>query len=321
MRIALLTVMLCGAAAPQEEVAKVCSDAEKVKKLSRKISPEARQKIEKALGQKLEDADLSPALYECYSTVPSVSGQEKTRCVVCFVTVKGPKGAVRIGVASATMENTLHAVRVLQNGDDKAVESKGFLAQFEGLEYTESLYSAPSVLEEALKKAAGGDKSLGALVRMNGLMRAMGPGWERVMHKIDAKDKSGATEAAAMEKDFEETAKLVAGASFLKPAQQTRFKDYAEGTRKDLAELKALFSGGKFEDAYRKAGEVDAARCAKCHGASRRAFRESRLENGIGNGYFSTRLDVTAPEKGLEPLTQAVATGIRKAILLSAEAK
>ena len=62
-------------------------------------------------------------------------------------------------------------------------------------------------------------------------------------------------------------------------------------------------------------------RCAKCHGSYRRAFREARFEKNVGNGYFSTKLEVAVPDPKLEPSYQAVATGIKKAILLAAEMK
>src|SRR5579862_6092025 len=114
---AVLAVLLFLAGVPQDDVVKkIVSDAEKVKKLPKKISKDSRDKIEKALGEKLADPDLAPPLWECMSTVPAVSSMTKTKVLVTVVTVKGPKGPIKIGVAAATVESTLHVVRILENG-------------------------------------------------------------------------------------------------------------------------------------------------------------------------------------------------------------
>jgi hypothetical protein len=258
------------------------------------------------------------------STVPAVSSMAKTKVLVTLVTVKGPKGPVKVGVAVATVESTLHVVRILENGDDKGLEGKIFLSQFEGLEYSMSLWSAPSVLADAIKKSAGTDdaaKDLDTLLKVNGTMRAVGPMWDRLLAGIEKKDKAAADEIAAMDKAFEESIKAATGSKFLSPARQDKFKASAAGTRTDLADLKALISGAKFDEAFKKSGEIDSARCAKCHGPQRGAIRDGRNSHGIGNGYFSTKLEVAVPDPKLEASYQAVATAVRKAILLATEAK
>src|SRR5215831_18330770 len=100
--------------------------------LSGGAAKDSRDKIEKALGEKLLDTDLVPPLWECMSTVPAVSSMSKTKCLVTIVTVKGAKGPIRVGIAAATVESTLHVVKILDNADDRALESKLFLGQFEG---------------------------------------------------------------------------------------------------------------------------------------------------------------------------------------------
>jgi hypothetical protein len=152
-------------------------------------------------------------------------------------------------------------------------------------------------------------------------MRAVGPMWERLMAGIEKKDKSAADEIAGMDKAFEESIKAATGSKFLSPARQEKFKASASGTRSDLAELKKLIDGMKFDDAFKKTGQIDSACCGKCHGPLRGFFREGRTSHNIGNGYFSTRLEVAVPDAKLEAACQAVATGVRKAILLATEAK
>ena len=324
MRIALAALILLGPA-QDDVVKKVVPDADKVKKVARKLPPAGQAKVEKALGEKLAPSDLAPVLYECYSTVPKVSSMEKTRCLVAVVTVKGAKGPVKLGVAAAPIEKTVHVVKVLENGDDKALESKSFLAQFEGLEYTEHVYNAPSVLDDAIRKAADAKddatKELDMLLRMNVQMRKVGPAWEHLREKLEKKDKSAADDAVALGKSMDDASRMIAAAKFLKPTQHDKFKGFASGAGTDLADVKRLIDAGKFDDAYRKTGEVDSQRCAKCHGAYRLSFKEARFTHQLGNGYFSTRLEIAMPDPKLEVSYQAVAAGIRKALLLMAEAK
>jgi hypothetical protein len=325
MRLGIWAVLLAALPLQDDVVKKVVPDADKIKKVAKKVPPAGRDKIEKAIGEKLSDAELAPALYECYSTVPKVSSMEKTRCLVTTVTVKGAKGPIRLGVAAAPIEKTLHAVKVLENADDKGVESKLFLSQFEGFEYTEHLYNAPSALSDVMKKASeakdDGAKEADMLLRMNTQMRAVGPVWERMREKLEKKDKTAGEDAAAMGKLFEDANRLIAAARFLKPTQHDKFKGFSGGAVTDLADLRRLVDGGKFDDAYRKTGEIESARCARCHGAYRLAFKEARFTHQLGNGYFSTKLEVAMPDPKLEASYQAVATGIRKALLLLTEAK
>lgn len=325
MRFALWGLAVLASGTLQEDVVKkVAPDAERVRKVTRKLPPGAREKIEKALGERLTEGDLSSPLFECYATVPSVSSMEKTRLVVGVVSGRGPKGPFRAVVAVAPGEDTVHAVRILENGDEKALESKSFLAQFHGFEYTPNVYNPPQSLAAALQKAKGADEAareLDALVRMSLQMRAVGPAWERLLEKIDKKDAAAEEELAFLERAFDESVKLIPAARFLKATQQERFRQYASRARADLEELRRFLKDGKFDDAYRKSGELDSQRCARCHGAYRRSFREARSDRGLGNGYFSTRLEVAVPDPRHEASFQALAQAVRKAVLLIEETK
>lgn len=326
MRLAILSFVLLPGLAAQDDVKRVAPAATGVKKLAKKIDPAARARIEKALGEKVDDKDLAGPFYECYDVVPVISASEKTRCVVAFAAAKGPRGAVRVGVAVATAENTVHLARVVENADDKAVEAKAFLAQFEGLEFhPESLQSPPSVLAEAMKKAAApkddASKDLAALLRMSVLMRTMGPAWIRLEERLEKKDKAAADDAAAFEKSFEEVSKIAKESKLVRASQQPKFLGHSDGARKEFAELKAFVAAGKWDEATRKFGEIDTGRCAPCHGGQRRGFRSQREDLNLGNGHFSTKLDVGVPDPKLEAAYQAAATAARKALLLATEAK
>jgi hypothetical protein len=324
MRLAIAVLLLLAGFPQDDQVKKIVSDADKVKKLARKISKESRDKIEKALGEKLLDAELAPPLWECMSTVPAVSSMNKTKVLVTVVSVKGARGPIRVGVAAATVESTLHTVKILENGDDRALESKLFLGQFEGFEYTPNVWNSPETLASTMKKAAGGDdasKDLDTLLRVNSTMRSVGPMWERLLAAIEKKDRAAADEIGAMDKAFDESIKAVTSSKFMSAAKQDKFKTAAAGARTDLGDLKGLLGAMKFDEAFKKTGEIDSTRCAKCHGAYRRTFRDGRLEKGLGNGYFSTKLEVAVPDPKIESSYQAVATAIHKAILLATEAR
>jgi len=317
MRLALVLLVL----APQDDVVKkIVSDAEKVKRTPKKLAPAAKDKVEKALGEKLDAADLAATIWECYATVPQVSSMDKTLVRVLVVTAKGPRGPIKVGVSVASLESTIHTVKILENADDKAVESKLFLSQFQGFEYSPNLFNGPDVLRTAIEKSAG-DKDLDAAIRMSSVMRAVGPVYDRMHEKIEKKDKGAVDDAAAIEKMLDESLRLLPHAGFLKASQVEKFKTFASGGKQYLSDIRTLMGGGKFDDAYRKAGELDAQSCSRCHGAYRRTFREARLERQVGNGYFSTQLDIAAPEKASEASYQAVGKAIRKAVLIAAEAK
>ncbi len=327
MRIALAAVLALAGLAPLQDdvVKKIVPDADRIKKSVRKISKESRDKIEKALGEKLQDADLAPALWECQAIVPAVSSMDRTAVRVVVLSVKGPKGVLKLGVAVATLEDTVHAVKVLENGDDKGVEAKQFLEQFAGLQYTSNLYNGPDVLAAAAKRAQEGKdasaKETDLLLRMNSLMRGVGPAWDRLLEKVEKKDKSASDDLAALDRSLDEALKLVPNAAFLPAASHDRFKQYGSGARTDLSELKGMLAAGKFDDAFRKTGEIDSQRCAKCHSAYRMKFKDARLKQNLGNGYFSTKLEVEVPVPALEASYQAVASGVHKAVLLAEEAK
>lgn len=325
MRIALVVAVLAAGAAPQDDVVKkVVPDAEKIKKLIKKIAPAAKDKIEKALGEKLDAADLAPALWECYTVVPRVSPTEKTRCLVTTVVVKSPKGAVRVGVAVAPLEKTIHLVKILENADDKGLESRLFLSQFDGFEMSESLYSAPSVLQDVFKKAQGADdaaKELDALVKFNVLMRSLGPSWGRLLERIEKKDKAAVDDLDAITKGFDDGSKFLPSLKFFKATKQEKFKGFVTAGKGAASDLRKLLEAGKFEDAFKKTADLEKDGCAKCHASYRNEFQRERDTRSLGNGHFSTKLEVTSPDASLEASYQLVATAIRKGILLAIEAR
>ncbi len=317
MRFLLLLLLL----APQEDLVKrVVPDAEKVKKTAKKLAPAAKEKVEKALGEKLEAADLAAPIWEAYASLPQVSSSEKTLIRILAVSVKGPQGPIKVGVAVAVPEATLHRVVVLESGGEKAVEARAFLSQFEGFEYGPDLYAGPEVLAAALKKAAPGSE-LAVLTRTIAMMRTSGPVYERMHEKLGKKDKTAVEDAAALDRMLDASLKLLPGAGFLQATQQEKFRGFAALGRTLLRDIQSLAGAGKFDEAYKKAGELDGQSCARCHGAYRRSFRAAREKNQVGNGHFSVQLDLAAPDPAAEASFAAAAKAVRKAVLIAAEAR
>lgn len=310
MRLLLAAALLAGSA-QEDLVRKIVPDAEKVKKTARKP---VRERIEKALGEKLEAADLATPVWECYAVVPTISSADKTLLRVVSASVAGPKGPIKVGVAVAVPESTVHRVVVLENGDAKEIEDRRFLRQFEGFEYTASLYEGAEVLQAALKKA---DVAL----RMSAGMREMQVVYERLIERLEKKDKGAIGDAAALEGLIDASLKLLPEAAFLDAARAEKFRGFGAVGRRLLGEAKVLAEGGKFEEAYRKAGELEGQSCARCHGAYGRIFREERLARKLGNGHFSTSLDLGAPLRTSTASYDALGKAVRKALLLAVEAK
>jgi hypothetical protein len=324
MRLALLLLALsrvAGLTLPQDEqVKKIVPDAEKIKKAAKKLPPAAREKVEKALGEKLDAADLAVPVWEAYAPVPSVNAADKTLVRVLTLPGKGPKGSFKVGVAIASLDGTIHLVKVLDNADEKALESPQFLSQFAGYEYSPNLFSGPEVLQAAVAQAPK-DKELDALLRMSTLMRAFGPVYERLRERIEKKDKGVVEDASSLEEMFDASHAPLSGASFLRASQVEKFKGFVQTGKAALAEIKAKAGAGSFDDAYRKAGELDSQSCSRCHGAYKRAFREARARRQIGNGYFTTKLDLAAPDPAATSSYDAFGKVLRKALLIAAEAK
>src|SRR5262245_14818067 len=111
---AVAVLWMVGAAASLEplqeaEIKKLLPDAEGIKKSARKVGKEAKEKIEKALGTKIEDKDL-PQIWEARATVPAANPNEKTRVFFTMLTCKGPKGEMKIAVAVAPEERIVAGV-------------------------------------------------------------------------------------------------------------------------------------------------------------------------------------------------------------------
>lgn len=320
MRWMGLGMLLMVGTTRQDEIKKIIPDAEKVKKVVRKIGPESRRKIESALGQALEEKDLTVTLYEAFAPVEAVSPTEKIKVSIVTVSTRGPKGLVRIGVAASLEDKVLGVVKILENGDDKAIESPAFMIQFDGFFYTADLYNPPTVLAE-LFRSAEQDRELTVLVKQSGWMHRIGAHWDALTEKLEAKDRGSLEHVKESERLFAEVARQAPSISFLKDSQKDRFKGTAEAVVRYLKGVGQKISDGDYDEALRELYQAQSTTCGKCHGSFSRVFREERAKKKLGNGYFILDHDVHAPLAAPPETAQAVATAVKKALLLMSEAK
>ncbi len=326
---AVAVLLMVGVAASREpqqdgDIKKLLPDAEGIKKSPRKITKEAKEKIEKALGSKIDDKDV-PQIWEARATVPAANPNEKTRVFCVTLTCKGPKGDLKIAVAVATEEHIIAAVKILENKDDKAADSKTFLGQFEGFEYSSNFEMPATALDDARKKAqAAADadgKMLAALFALTDKMHVTQGDFEAIDAKIQ-KEEDGVIDAAQrMKSTFADMEKLSPSYTFLQAGQIGRFTTSLKAAQKDLQRVIDATKGKKWSDAAKAMTDLGNEQCNKCHAWSRSRFSAERVKLGIGNGYFVVGHEISAPSSGPKESFQSIATTVRRAVLIVTQAK
>lgn len=323
--VAVLALALAAGAfgpPPQDDLKKILPDLEGVKRSARKLSKEAREKIEKAVERKLDDKEANAAIWEGRASVPEANGNEKVRILYTVVSGKGPKGEFKIGVAVAPEERVVAGALVLENKDEPAIAD--FMDQFERFRYSPNLANPASSLEEARKRGAERKdeqaKQLDGLFKLHAIMHPVQTAWWSLQDRLEKESKDAAADAEQIVKLFGETEKLLPDFTFLKQSQVDSFRRRLRDSVKELQTLAQHAKAGKMVEARASAAEVLKMSCTLCHAGNERLFREKRLEFGIGNGYFAVGLDVKAPEGPRESF-QAAARAIRLAVLILSEAK
>jgi ribosomal protein L44E len=323
---AVILALTAAAASPQgqDELKKMFPDIEGVKKSPRKLSKEARERVEKAIEGKLDDRDAFATIWEGRATVVDAASGEKARVLYLTLAAKGPKGDFKLGVAIAPDDRVVAGVRVLENKDDPAVASDDFLVQFEGFHYSTSLANPASMLAEARNRVADrkDEKARHAdgIFKLMSIMHPVQTAWWSLNRHLDKGSKEAAADAEEIIRLFGETEKVLPDFTFLKASQIDSFKRRLKESSKELGNLAQHARAGKMVEARRSADEVLKMSCTLCHAGNARLFREKRLELGIGNGYFSVGHDVKVAEGPRESF-EAVAGAIRKAVLILNEAK
>jgi hypothetical protein len=310
--------------APQEDLKKLLPDAEGVKRSARKLSKEARERIEKALDRKLDDKEAAPAIWECRANVAEANANDKVRVLYTVVTGKGPKGEFKIGVAIAPEERYVAGVQVVENKDDPAIAAENFLLRLEQIPFTGNLANPPSVLAELRKTAATRKdeklKQTDGILKLHDLMHPVQRHWDSLEAHLDKDGKEAAADADAIAKLFGEAEKTLADFTFLKTSQSDAFRRRLRDGVKELGTLAQHVKNGKMAEARATAAEIGRTSCSQCHAGTRRIFLNKRNDLGLGNGYFAPGLDVYVPAGPKESFEAAV-TAIRTAVLILSEAK
>jgi Na+-translocating ferredoxin:NAD+ oxidoreductase RnfG subunit len=312
-RAALAAVLLL---ALNDDVKKTCPDATEVAKSARRLDAEGRKKVEEALGATLPDEDLREPIFEAKATVPEVGGSDKVAILWMAVTVKGPKGTVRVAVAKTESEPVVAGVAVLKNDDLPAAAEKAFLKQFESMLLSSNLHQPPAKLEEARK--AGGQAD--ALLATQARMHKVGAAWDRLEVLVEKQDAKAKDEAEAVKALFGDVEAMAPKYEFLTEGQRTRLAKNLKAAAEQVKELAELVASKKWTEATQRAHETVES-CSKCHSGMRRQFRAKREDLGLGNGNFVLDLDVTPTADDARGVQQAVATGVRKALLILSEAR
>lgn len=325
----LSTLLLAAASASPRplqdaDLRKALPDAEGIKKSARKLDKAARERVEKALGTKLEDKDIPP-LWECRATVHSASSTDKVRVLYCVVTARGLKGDIRIAVAVAPDEERLAIVKVLDNKDEKALEDAAFLQQFEGFEYSASLDKPAASLEEARARGkAASDpatRELGSFLALTERMHGVQAEFDAMQQRI-AQNKDDAVEPAQRLKSaFGDAEKMSSNFSgFLQKSQIDRFVQMTRASQKEVDSTIAALKEKKWSEASNAVSRL-ANECSRCHASLRLRFTERRADLGIGNGYFVIGHELAAPAGASRESAQSVATAVRRAVLILTGAK
>lgn len=281
--------------------------AKEVKKLSKPFSAEAQARIEKAMGKKFDKTELPPKLYAI------AAGREA--CTACVATAAGPKGAVRLAVVVGKDHRGLQSIQkvgILSHKEDKAIEGEEFLLQFAERTATANAYNAPSVLEETSKKD---DPEIRRLLDfLHQMYRNHELHDSLVNGKVPKKDATAVDEAKELTSLFDRLRGQ--GGEFgtlLKSGESAQFERLAREGHEAAKRGEAALAKKDFVAAQ---SAYDDIACNKCHGSFRKAFKDRRQALQIGDGYFQVGHDVLPAKKGADAASQAVAAGVRKALLI-----
>jgi hypothetical protein len=235
---------------------------------------------------------------------------------IVAVPIRTPKGAATLGIAAA--DGSVAGVRLLEHAEAKGTEGADFFRQFFLYAFSRDAIARPvSTLEAAMKRAADGNdaeaRRLRPLFELRRIMRRM------VERNDDLADKLLAGKATA--EDAREVAALFDGA----PAALEDAAFLGERAKALAAEFEKAKRMAQEVEGHLKAGRASKAKetatafrsmCNVCHGPYLGAFARAREEAGLGNGYFRPGFDLQPDPKLDDAIEEAVAKGVRAAVLI-----
>ncbi len=310
---AMVVMALC---AQDSDVTKTVADAKQIKRSARKLDADGRKRVDEALGATITDDDAREPIYEAQAVVAAVGGSEPIQILWIAVTVKGPKGAIRLGVARAMEDAVVVSVAALKNEDVPAAVDASLLRQFESMALSENLTQPPAKFAEA-RKTDGLPLVLADTTRR---MWKVGLAWERIEKLLANSDDKAKGEAESIVAAFGEVEPLAGKYDHLKEGQRERFAKNLAAAKEQVTKLASLVAAKEWVEARTQANEITES-CTRCHAGVQRPFRIAREKAGLGNGNFAAGLDFDITSEEAKDVQQVVATGVRKALLILGEAK
>ncbi len=316
IKVAFAVVVLTGLAlaAVQDDLGKIVSGAEKTKATKKKLTADQAKAIATACGLKPEDVETSVTILEGWAQVPDAQTTDKARVLGIVVTAKGPKGAIKIGVAVAADEDRIVNVKVLENKDDASAATADFYDQFYGFLWSGAIRKSPDDLKAMLAKSKD-NKEAAALLEISVGMRRLGVNWNALVKKAD---KTSVPYAEEVAKIYDAAVKRVGDLAFLTDRQRKTLSEDLAKAAKTMRDVIPKLDG---TDTAKKAlAEMDNL-CNRCHAPMRSRFIDQREKDGVGNGWLSPEVELVIPLEGSKELWDAVAKAIKKAVLTIRDAK
>ncbi len=251
-----------------------------------------------------------------------MSNRSSSQWSATVVRIDTPHGPADLAVAALLDEHMVARVRIAGLPADKVPTD--FLRRLGGFEYAAGSLEQPvSTLEAAQKKAAEGKDAeallMRALLHVRSSMSQVTPANSVIVDRILKKERKPA-EAEALSKIFEEMSRSSDALTFLRDDQRKRLRDLSGSHAASARAAAAAIRAGDWKRADDSLQAISTG-CAGCHGQFARLFRPERAKRGIGDGYFRVGFDVLA-EPGADPkLTDAIAAGVRRALVLLSNAK
>ena len=119
-----------GDALARETLKKFFPEAENFVSRKKSLTPQQLLQVEKASGDEVQAADKDLTVFVAVAKDPQ-TGKMQSIGAVLMVDAKGAKGSVDLAVGY-NLDGSIRKVLIMENEDDKELESETFLGQLEG---------------------------------------------------------------------------------------------------------------------------------------------------------------------------------------------
>ena len=313
---------LAGAAAAQDMKA-LLKGSKETKSAAKDLPAAAKDSLAKALPGAFDPAkDGKPTVWTSKDLPNPADDTEVFETAWTVVVSPVAVTAVR---DPETKELLIAAVQAAGKLPDGLPE--GFLDGFRNKALTSCSLRPTSDLEALRKQAAAGAddaaKQLQTLFLLNEHMlqvEVAEDAWEEGAAKPEAKAHAKKmAEAYEKARTYLDQASgfVFKAASPSDPAKAERQQAaLAKAAEKASGEVKSFAEAAESGDAAAARKRLKGVSCGSCHANYRKAFRQVRLDRGIGDGYFLPGHDLLPVAEAERPAAEGVAGAVRKALLL-----